>query len=242
MKEKRYYFDGKIDLGDILTLDGEEFHHLSAVMRTRVGESVCLINGSGNFYFGTVCEITKKNAKIKIESVEASTSEPSINLTVYQALAKGEKLSLVMQKITELGASELRLFESKYCDVKPNENKSDRLKSVAISAAKQCGRATITDVSGTISVSQMAEEVKNFDKFFVAYENSDGKTLVNSLLNLESKPTNIAVVIGAEGGFSEEEISLLNSVGAEVVSLGKRILRTETAAIACTAQIMGVLE
>lgn len=242
MKEKRYYFDGELHVNQTVLLEGEEFHHLSAVMRTRVGESVCLINGSGKFFFGKVCEITKKNAKIQIEKQEESTSEPSVNLTVYQALAKGEKLSLIMQKITELGASELRLFESKFCDAKPSENKAERLKSIAISAAKQCGRATITKNSGAISVRQMAEEIKNFDNFFVAYENSDGHTLISSLLKLDKKSKSIAIVIGSEGGFAEDEITLLRDSGADIVSLGKRILRTETATISCTAQIMGLIE
>lgn len=242
MKEKRYFYDGNLKVGDTVTIDGEEFRHLCTVIRTRVGESVCLINGSGSFFFGMVTEISKKYATVSIEKEEVSASEPKLKLTVYQALAKGEKLSLITQKITELGASELRLFESKFCDVKPNENKPERLKSIAVSAAKQCGRATITEISGTVSVEQVAKEVKNHDCFFVAYENSDGHTLTDSLQKLKSKPSSVAVVIGAEGGFSEDEINLLKADGADIVSLGKRILRTETASIACTALVMGILE
>lgn len=242
MKEKRYYFDGNLADNSTVCLEGEEFHHLTNVMRTRVGEKVCLFNGDGNFYFAEVLQINKKSADIKIERVEASENEPKINLTVYQALAKGDKMSLVMQKITEIGASTMRLFESTFCDVKGNTHKQDRLENISISAAKQCGRASIVNTEGVFSVKQMAEQIKEFDAFFVAYENEDGHTLVNSLSKLSNNHKNIAIVIGAEGGFSEKEIELLKNNGADVVSLGKRILRTETASIVTAGLIMQIME
>ena len=242
MKEKRYYFNGNLAENSTVSLEGEEFHHLTNVMRTRVGEKVCLFNGDGNFYFAEVLQINKKNADIKIERVEVSENEPKINLTVYQALAKGDKMSLVMQKITEIGASTMRLFESTFCDVKGNTHKQDRLESISISAAKQCGRTSIVNTEGVFTVKQMAEQIKEFDAFFVAYENEDGHTLVDSLSKLSNNHKTIAIVIGAEGGFSDKEIELLKNNGADVVSLGKRILRTETASIVTAGLIMQIME
>ena len=244
MKEKRYFYDGMLAINKTIKLVDEEFHHLVNVMRTRAGEVVCLFNGDGNFYFGKVSRIEKKFAEILIEKKEISTNEPTINLTVYQALAKGDKLSLIMQKITEIGANNLCLFESKFTDVKtPNENnKFDRLKNITISAAKQCGRATLVNIDGIFKIENIAKQIKNFDKFFIAYENSDNRTLINELLDLTNNDKNIAIMIGAEGGFSEDEIKLLEKSGAIIVSLGKRILRTETASIACTALITQILE
>ena len=165
-----------------------------------------------------------------------------MNLAVYQALAKGDKLSLVMQKITELGASELCLFESTFCDVKAQSNKQERMDSISVSAAKQCGRTTIVKSSGVYSIKEVAEHIKNYDAFFVTYENEDGHTLVDSLTKNKNSLKNVAIMIGAEGGFSEKEIELLKSKGAKIVSLGNRILRTETASIVCAGLAMQILE
>lgn len=242
MKEKRFYYDGQLSAQTTVELDGEEFHHLTNVMRARVNDKVCLFNGNGNFYFGEITEIAKKFATIQIERCEKSENEPKIQIDVFQALAKGDKLSLVMQKITELGASNLMLFESKFCDVKANSNKQERMDLVSISASKQCGRATIVKSFGIFNVQSVAKMVKDYDAFFVAYENEDGHTLVQSLLKNKENLKKVAIMIGAEGGFSEDEISLLKNSGADIVSLGKRILRTETATISCTALISQILD
>ena len=120
MKEKRFYIDKELYDNQNVILEGDEFHHLANVMRARVGEKVCLFNGNGVFYFGEITQINKKNAEILINRSEKSQNEPLVNLTIYQALAKGDKLSLVMQKITEIGATELAIFDSDFCDVKSN--------------------------------------------------------------------------------------------------------------------------
>lgn len=242
MKEKRFYINEELFEGKNVCLEGEEFHHLANVMRARIGDSVCLFNGNGKFYFGKITQINKKNAEILIQNEQISQNEPKIYLTIYQALAKGDKLSLVMQKITEIGASNLCLFESDFCDVKSNTGKQERLDNISISAAKQCGRASLVQTSGIFNIKQVAEQIKNYDAFYVAYEAEDGATLSNSLILNKGKLQNIAIMIGAEGGFSEKEIELLKSSGAKIVSLGNRILRTETASIVCAGLAMQILE
>ncbi len=242
MKEKRFYFNGQLTQNSTINLEGDEFHHLANVMRARVGDKLCLINGDGNFYFSVIKSINKKFAEIIIEKAEKSSNEPNINLTLYQALAKGDKLSLIVQKATEMGVNEICLFESKFSDIKANTHKTDRLDTVAVSASKQCGRATIPKIFGCLSIKEIASKISQYDKFIVAYENEDDKTLASLIKNLSNVAKNIAIMIGAEGGFSEDEITLLKNSGAEIVSLGKRILRTETAAIASTALIMQLLD
>ena len=242
MKEKRYFYDNNLKVNSTITLESDEFHHLTNVMRSRVGERVCLFNGDGTFYFGNVKTISKKFAEIEIVEKEESQNEPTINLTVYQALAKGDKLSLIMQKITEIGASEFALFDSKFCDVKANTHKQERMESIAISAAKQCGRASITKTTGIHSIRQVAQQIKDFDAFYVAYENEDGLTLAKDLCAKKDKLKKVAIMIGAEGGFSVTEIDALKNAGATIVSLGNRILRTETASIVCAGVIMQILE
>lgn len=242
MKEKRYYTQQDLFENSTIIIDGEEFHHMTNVMRSRVGDKICMFNGDGCFYFAEITNLTKKQAEIKINRKEVSANEPKGKLAVFQALAKGDKMSLVMQKITELGATDMCLFESEYCDVKSNTHKQERLDSISVSAAKQCGRATIVETSGIYKIKEVAELIKNYDAFFVAYENEDGHTLCDSLLKNKNNLKNVAIMIGAEGGFSEAEIKLLKDSGADIVSLGNRILRTETASIACTALISQILE
>ena len=242
MKEKRFYINQDLFEAQTVILDGDEFHHLVNVMRARVGEKVCLFNGNGIFYFGEITQINKKNAEISITHSQKSENEPKINLTIYQALAKGDKLSLIMQKITEIGASELAIFDSDFCDVKANTTRVDRLETIAISASKQCGRATITKQTGVFKLKEVVEKIKEFDAFLVAYEAEDGLTLSNFLISNKQNLKNIAIMIGAEGGFSEKEIELLKSNGAKIVSLGNRILRTETASIVCAGLAMQILE
>lgn len=242
MKEKLYFINQDLKQTQTVTIDGDEFHHLANVMRSRVGDRVCLFNGDGYFYFGNITAIEKKYAQIKIDDTKKSDHEPRVKIDIYQALAKGDKLSLITQKISELGATGLYLFDSKYCDVKPNTTKHERLETIAISASKQCGRATVLSVNGILKFNETLEKIKDYDKFFVAYEAKDGKTLAGELIKNKKSLKNIAIMIGAEGGFAEDEIKLLENAGAEIVSLGKRILRTETASIASTAVIAQILE
>lgn len=242
MKEKRYYYNNKLSVGETIKLDGDEFHHLTNVMRSKIGERICVFNGDSYFYFGNVKSISKKFAEIEIIEKIESNNEPKIKLSVYQALAKGDKISLIMQKITEIGASELALFESKFCDVKSNTHKQERMENIAISASKQCGRATIPEISGIFSIKEVASHIKDYDAFYVAYENKDGNTLAKDLLKNKDYIKSIAIMIGAEGGFADDEINLLEQNGAKIVSLGNRILRTETASIVCAGVIMQILE
>lgn len=242
MKEKRFYINTELYDNQKVILEGDEFHHLANVMRARVGEKVCLFNGNGVFYFGEITQINKKNAEILINYSEKSKNEPQINLTIYQALAKGDKLSLIMQKITEIGATELAIFDSDFCDVKANTTRVDRLETIAISASKQCGRASITKQSGVFKLKEVVEKIKDYDAFLVAYEAEDCLTLSNFLISNKPNLNNIAIMIGAEGGFSEKEIEMLKSNGAKIVSLGNRILRTETASIVCAGLAMQILE
>ena len=242
MKEKRFYFEGELRENCEINFEGEEFHHLSNVMRARVGDKFVLINGDGFFYHAEIIELAKKYARIRILSAEKSQNEPEIELCIFQALSKGDKLSLIMQKITEIGASELAIFDSEFCDVKANTSRVDRLESISISAAKQCGRATIAKQTGIYSIKDVANLIQNYDAFYVAYENEDGLTLAKDLIENKDKIKKVAVMIGAEGGFSTSEIEMLKAAGAMIVSLGKRILRTETAAIVCSGLVMQILE
>lgn len=243
MKLKRYYINKPLSQAQNVVLDGDEFHHMVNVMRTRIGEQVELFCGDGNNYVAIVTDIQKKQALLAIQSVEKNLCEPTIKLDVYQALAKGDKLNLITQKITELGASGLVVFDSKFCDVKANTGKLDRLDSVSISASKQCGRSSVLNIQGVLNINQVCQNIANYDKFYVFYEAQEKDNFKHHLLKLQNENIkNIAIMIGAEGGFAPEEIEKLTNSGAIIVGLGKRILRTETASIIGTALVMQMLE
>lgn len=244
MKLKRYYIGRPLAVNSAVILEGEEFHHMANVMRTRVGESVELFCGDNYDYIGVVEEIGKKSAQILVKEKRANICNPKIGIDVFQALAKGDKLSLIMQKITELGAHKLVLFESKFCDVKANSKKPERLESISISACKQCGRSTPVKLEPEIlKIGKIKNIIKEYDTFLIFYEAEDNRTLSQEILKLKDKNFGkIAIMIGPEGGFEKAEVDELKNAGAIVVSLGYRILRTETAAMVGVGTIIQMLE
>lgn len=243
MKLKRYYTSQDLDSTSQIRLTDDEFHHMVNVMRTRVGDKVELFCGNTKNYVAEVVEISKKYATLNILSSSENLCEPTVKLDVYQALAKGDKLSLITQKITELGATELYVFDSKFCDVKPNTSKLDRLELVSSSASKQCGRSSVLKINGVLTLDAVCSNIKNYDKFFVFYESEDKDNFKNHLLKMvDSNTHSVAIMIGAEGGFDNSEIQKLKDCGAIIVGLGKRILRTETASIIGSALVMQMLE
>lgn len=241
MKLKRYYYNGQLQIGQIIILEDDEFHHLKNVMRTNVGDLVTIFNGTNIDATAEIKTILKNKAELMIKEIIENQNEPSIEVTLFQAVCKGDKLSLITQKVTELGATNLTVFYSQYTDIKDKTSKLDKLERVSISASKQCGRSSILNISGVISFNEMLSEAKKLDKVFVAYENADQTSLYESL-SKNAKFKKIGVIIGAEGGFSTEEIEIIKKNNLEIVTLGKRILRTETAAIASVAQIMFACE
>lgn len=241
MKLKRYYTNSSLIKNQTITLDGEEYHHLKNVMRTNVGDHVLLFNGTTTEAEGEVESLSKANGEILVLNTKENQNEPTVNVTLYQAVCKGEKLSLIAQKITELGATSMTVFYSDFTDIKDKTSKLDKLEKVSISACKQCGRSTVLKIDGVLSFSQIVEKLKSHEKVFVAYENANQVSLFNSL-SKNSDYKDIAIVVGAEGGFSEKEINTLENINAEIVTLGKRILRTETASIVSVAQILFATE
>ncbi|MBQ7579433.1 MAG: 16S rRNA (uracil(1498)-N(3))-methyltransferase [Clostridia bacterium] len=242
MERKRFYFEKNLFDGNNITLSGDEFHHMIDVMRIKPNESVVLFCGDGFDYISTVIEIKKKEAILKVEKIEENKSEIGFNLTVFQALAKGEKLSLIAQKLTELGTTQMLVFSSAYCDVKPSTSRLDKLNKIVISACKQCGRSVLmTTNEKPLSFNEVTNEIKQFDACYFAYENENKETLYENLCG-QKNIKNVAVIIGAEGGFSKEEANILTENGAISVSLGNRILRTETAAIYSASVIGAMLE
>lgn len=234
--EKSFQFE------DNIVVDGEEFLHIVNVMRKKVNDEICVIDGSGSDYFCTIIEINKKNLVLKINDIKDCNSETKADVTCFQALVKGDKFELIIQKSTELGVKNFVPFSSEFCQVKPNTTRLDRLEKISVEALKQCGRAKKLAISGIKTFDEMIETLKDFDVVIFAYENSK-LNLSEEMLKIDGKfAQKVAIVVGSEGGFSEKEIDKLTNIeNIKVISMGNRILRAETAAISLASVVMFLL-
>lgn len=213
----------------------DDARHIARSLRMAVGDSVILCDGLGTEYTARLTKIRDEECVCDIISREVSQAEPKIELTLFMAYPKGDKLEVVTQKAVELGVSHIIPFESSRCIKRPSGDKEQknlaRLSRIADEAAKQCGRARLAKVHGTMDFDTLVSSVGNYDRVLFCYECAgEDESLKRVLREIDSDTTkSIAVIIGSEGGFSEKEASMLASHGAIPVSLGKRILRCETA-------------
>lgn len=237
MKNKRYYVSQEITENSNVKIEGDEFVHLASVMRSRVGDAVTLFCGDSFDYNGTITEISKKYALVHVDEKVQGIGGLAKRVTLFQALVKGDKLYIVVQKCTELGVAEIVHFESRFSDVKVGNKNIEKLEKVVISACKQCGSSVITKTNRELKFNEMLDEIKNYDAVLFAYENQ-GDNYISNVLNRIKNLKNVAVIVGAEGGFSEDEAEQIVSAGAIPVSLGERILRAETAGIVLPALVL----
>lgn len=230
----KFFTDKKNIFNNYLLIYGEDIMHISKVLRIKCGETITVCDGSGTDYTVSVSEISKEYIKADIISTGKSESEPSVYITLYQALPKQGKMESIIQKNTELGISEFVPVYSKRCVVKPGD-KTARWQKVAESAAKQSGRGIIPLVRDVISFDDAIKEMRDFDTKIILYED-EKNTRLKDVISIGCKK--IAVFVGPEGGFEKEEITKAVDSGICSVTLGTRILRTETAAAAATPIIL----
>ena len=230
----RRFFVEKIEKPS-LNVYGNERKHLADVLRARVGDKVILCPNDGNDYVYKIVGFDKNSVSLNYVSENKNETEPELMLTVFASLLKGDKTELVVQKLTELGVKRITPFISDYTVQKSEKN--ERLKRSAHEASKQCGRAIIPEVTEIVSFDQMLKTLDKYDTVVFAYEDAytSGKRLSDVIKGNEKT---IALVVGPEGGFSEREVNALTLAGYEPVTLGKRILRAETASIAGASVIM----
>ncbi len=232
-----------------INIIGEDVNHIKNVLRLNVNDkiNICDNDNSKNYK----CEIINISSnKIECEILEElqESSEGNVNLHIFQGLPKADKMELVIQKGTELGVSKFIPVNLKRCIVKISEKdeskKIDRWRKIAEVAAKQCGRDLIPIVTNVENINTLCEKIKEYDLAIVAYENEKENYIKNELKKIKNQKEQykIAVIIGPEGGIDEEEIKKLKASGAKIVTLGKRILRTETVAMQVSSIIMYELE
>lgn len=230
------FFVDKID-GNLIKLEDDEHNHLKNVLRLNVNDQVKVVCGDEFNYYCKVCEINKKDSVLKVEKKELNTANPKVNLTCYMALIKNDNLTLVVQKLTELGCSNFVPFESAYTVNKDKGTKTEKLITVTKQSLKQCGRSIPMNISETKNILKLDNMLKAHDLIIFANETEKSSNL-NTVLAKNSNAKNIAIIVGCEGGFNNEEIKYLLAHGAKSISLGNRILRAETAAIMLTSIVL----
>lgn len=228
--------------GQTVCVTGEDAHHISNVLRMEKGESITACCGDGMDYIAEITDISKDCVKAKVIKTEPSRGESDIKITLFQGMPKGEKFDTVIQKSIELGVYEIIPLMLKRCVVKTDEKKvsakTERRNKIALSAAKQCGRGIVPKVKAPLDIKEAAKLMKNFDLVIIAYEEEKEITLKDVLTSC-GDVKNIAVVIGPEGGIEREELNyLIETANGKSVTLGERILRTETAPISLISMIM----
>ena len=211
----------------ILVIDTNDINHIKNVFRKEKGDIVRAVDGS-NEYLCEIEEINDKEIKLKIIEKKADKFSLDIELDAAISILKGDKMDLTIQKLTELGINKIIPIAVKRCVVKLDKKK-DRWDTIAKEALKQCQGVVPTVVDEIKKIDKL--NLKDYDLVLVPYENEEEVFLKDILRNLKVKPSKILYVIGAEGGFEKEEIDYLKENGAKIISLGKRILRAETAAI-----------
>ncbi|MBO7736936.1 MAG: 16S rRNA (uracil(1498)-N(3))-methyltransferase [Clostridia bacterium] len=236
MSEKKRFFVKEITDNEV-TLTGEEFAHARTVLRLNVGSEIILLDNSGREYDGVVSSVEKRQMTVHIIGSYLGEREPNTEVKLLFGYVKNaDKNEFVVQKATELGVKEIALFSSEYSSAYVNENKLERLKKIAQESAKQCLRSCAPEITYYPTLQSALESAKDCQNKLFACEffRSDGSD-GNALKDLRGS---CALVVGSEGGFSHAEFDLAKSLGYQGVSLGKRILRAETAAVALTSVVM----
>lgn len=223
----------------------KDTHHILHVLRKGKGDQLEICDGKNTDYLCEILEIARDESQIicKVIKKVTSSAESSVRITLYQGLPKADKMELILQKGTEIGIHEFVPFESSrtivHLDTKKAGGKIERWNKIAESAAKQSGRGNIPVVRPVLSFAQAVETaIGENDLVLVCYEAEKKNALKTILRSKDPKPQKIALLIGPEGGFSEEEIRKILSSGGQAVTLGPRILRTETAGMIAAALIL----
>ena len=226
-------------LPDFLVLTGENARH-ARVLRLKNGEDVLVCDGQGNECLCTVSDVSEGQISLVVRHRQKSAAEATVRVSVYMAFPKGDKLEHVIQKATELGAYEIVAFPSARCVSRPDEKslkkKQERWQKIAASAAEQSGRGQVPQVLALQSYAQALDRAAKADKAILFYENEDARTLRMSLE--ESNWTTVSLLTGPEGGLEPNEVEKARAAGLEVCTLGKRILRCETAPLCALSAVM----
>lgn len=236
-----FYIEGRGEAGQTVSLMPEDARHCAQVLRMQSGEEFYAVGEGGGRFLAELCEVSKESCTALLRE-ELSDNESPLRVTVYQGLPKADKLELVTQKLTELGAARLVPVKMERCVVKLNDKdgqkKQERLQKIAREASKQCKRGGCLEVAAPQTWKQLQNALQyEHDLLLVPWEDAQGFGM-KAAREAFPEAKDIGIVIGPEGGMSENEVRALEELGAKQITLGPRILRTETAAIAAATMAM----
>lgn len=219
-------------------ISGDDAKHIAKVLRMHAGEKLVACDCQGFDYDCVIDSLTDKEVELSVERKYLSETEPSVRVTLYQAMPKSDKMELIIQKAVELGVSAIVPVQTKRCvsrpDAKSMAKKLERYNRIALEAAKQCGRGRIPQVLPMLDFTEAIKAMKEDQRAFLFYENSTS----SFRKELEQGVSSVSIMVGAEGGFEEEEVQKALDLDIASLSLGKRILRCETAPLAALSIIM----
>lgn len=222
-------------------ISGTDFNHIKNVLRMSIGEQF-LVSCNDVSDLCAIESIESDMVVVKIIEQNYQSTNLPIKIHLFQGLPKSDKLELIIQKAVELGVSEITPVAMKRSivkiDDKKKKSKTERWQAIAEAAAKQSKRTAIPEVREVMSYKEMLNEAKNLDLLLVPYECAEGMTATKEALSQIKSGMSVGIVIGPEGGFEQKEIDAALEIGGKVISLGSRILRTETAAITSVAMCM----
>ncbi len=232
----RFYVPFHAGLKD-LWIDSSESHHIVHVKRLKIGDNIIVFNGTGDEFEAEIEDIEGNRVKVRINQQRTISKENIVGIDIAFAIPKGKRSHLLIQKCTELGVHKLIPINYARSVVKLKDDcsvKIEKWQKIAIEASKQCGRNTITKIGKVVDFENILNTTDSYDLPLFACSQSDSDNLKNTLQE-HPKPNNILSFIGPEGGFTSNEIEMAKNAGCKFVSLGNRILRIETAAIAVSA-------
>lgn len=228
-----------------ITITGDDANHIKNVLRYKIGDELDVCNEDAKRYQAEITDFSANGIILRVIKESEKSAESPLNITLFQGLPKADKMEYIIQKATELGVSEVVPVEMERSVAKltgkDSSKKIERWNKIAYEASKQCGRDRVPLVQNVDNLKNIIEKFSKYDIVLLPYEKEFGQNL-KQVLQRHKNFENVAIVIGPEGGFSESDLALLKLPNTEMVTLGPRILRTETASLAVLSMLSYEIE
>jgi 16S rRNA (uracil1498-N3)-methyltransferase len=242
----RFYVEQCSDAEKSITIYGEDAHHIRNVLRLRPGEEIVISDGGSRDYICSLSLLENDRVVADIVDICDNSAELPVRITLFQGMPKADKMELIIQKAVELGAASIVPVMTKRTVVKLEPKKEvrklERFQSIAESAAKQSGRGVIPKVQDFMSFREAVDLAASMDMVLIPYEEARGMEYARQVIAEIKDKKSLGIFIGPEGGFAKEEVEYAIQKGAKCITLGNRILRTETAGMAILSIIMFALD
>lgn len=239
----RFYISEEQIAEKEITITGSDVNHIRNVLRMEAGDWIVACNGQGTDYVSRIFSMDREKVVLRVEKIQETGTELPAKITLFQGVPKKDKMELIIQKAVELGVCEIVPVFTKRCVVRPADEKKtekrlERWQAIAEAAAKQCDRGMIPTVHAPISLNGAFDMAKSLEYNMIPYELQNGICQSREIVACACRQPSVGIFIGPEGGFEAEEVEKAVANGIKPITLGKRILRTETAGMALLAIMM----